>query len=101
MTRARSNTEKVPWAGRLVGVRPRIRLLRSFDQRQHRYQGYVFRVGGTYGEETGEFLIAVGQAAHEKHRFRAGVELSGRSVPVDDPRLEAAGFYKTSGLEVA
>jgi hypothetical protein len=100
MTQARSRPEKIPWSGRLVGVQPRIRLLRSFDQRQHSYQGYVLRVGGTCGEEAGEFLIAVGKAAHDKHQFRAGMELSGQSVPVDDPRLEAAGFYKTSGLRV-
>lgn len=100
MTRSSSSAEKVAWSGRLVGVQPRIRLLRSFDQRQHSYQGYVLRVQGTCGEETGEFLIAVGKGAHEKHRFQAGVELSGQSVSVDDPRLEAAGFYKTSGLKV-
>lgn len=100
MARSSSGAEKITWAGRLVGVQPRIRLLRSFDERQHSYQGYVLRVDGTCGEETGEFLIAVGKGAHEKHRFRAGMELSGQSVPVDDPRLEAAGFYKTSGLKV-
>ena len=94
------SAEKIAWSGRLVGVQPRIRLLRSFDERQHIYQGYVLRVDGTCGEKTGEFLIAVGQAAHEKHRFRAGMELSGQSVPVDDPRIEMAGLYKTSGLEV-
>lgn len=53
------------------------------------------------GTKRGEFLIAVGQGAHEKHRFRAGMEPSGQSVPVDDPRMETAGFYKTSGLKVA
>jgi len=100
MTQGRSNTEKVPWAGRLLGVQPRIRLLRSFDERHHSYQGYVLRVSGTCGRETGEFLIAVGQGAHEKRRFRAGMELSGQAVTVDDPRLETAGFYKTSGLKV-
>jgi len=91
---------KTAWAGRLVGVQPRIRLLRSFDERHHSYQGYVLRISGTCGTETSEFLIAVGQSAHEKHRFHAGMELRGQSVPVDDPRLEAAGFYKTSGLKV-
>jgi hypothetical protein len=55
---------------------------------------------GTCGNETGEFLVAVGKGAHEKHRFRAGMELSGFSVPVDDPRLEVAGFYKTSRIKI-
>ena len=100
MARSSSGVEKITWTGCLVGVQPRIRLLRSFDERQHSYQGYVLRVDGTCAEETGEFLIAVGKGAHEKHRFHAGMELSGQSVPVDDPRMETAGFYKTSGLKV-
>ena len=100
MTRSSSRAEKITWTGRLVGVQPRIRLLRSFDERQHSYQGYVLRVDGTRAEETGEFLIAVGKGAHEKHRFHAGMELSGQSVPVDDPRMETAGFYKTSRIKV-
>jgi hypothetical protein len=100
MATVRPNTEKVAWSGQLLGVQPRIRLLRSFDQRQHSYQGYVLRVNGTCGTGTGQFLIAVGLGAHEKYRFRAGMELSGQAVPVNDPQLEAAGFYKTSGLKV-
>jgi hypothetical protein len=46
-----SSARKVAWSGRLVGVQPRIRLLRSFDQRQHSYQGYVLRVEGMGGVE--------------------------------------------------
>jgi hypothetical protein len=60
----------------------------------------VLRVDGTCGDETGEFLIAVGKAAHEKHRSCSGMDLSGLSVPVDDSRLEVAGFYKTSRIKV-
>jgi hypothetical protein len=74
--------------------------MRSFDQRQHSYQGYVLRIDGTYGGDRGEFLIAVGKGAHLKHRFCAGMELSGVSVGVADPRLDAGSFYKTSGLKV-
>jgi len=92
--------EKVAWAGRIVAVQPRIRLMRSFDQRHHGYQGYVLRIDGTCGDHTGEFLIAVGKGAHEKHRFCVGLYLSGFSVSVGDPRLETAGFYKTSGIKI-
>ena len=92
--------EKITWDGRLTGVQPRIRLLRSFDERHHSYQGYVLRIDGKLGADVGKFLIAVGAGAHEKHRFRAGMELSGQSIPVNDPRQEAAGFYKTNGLKV-
>ncbi len=92
--------EKVAWSGRVVAVQPRIRLLRSFDQRHHAYQGYVLRIDGTCGKQTKAFLIAVGNGAHQKHRFRVGMHLSGFSVPVADPRLEPAEFYKTSGITV-
>jgi len=91
---------KTTWSGRVVSVQPRIRLIRSFDERHHSYQGYVLRVDGTCGDESGEFQIAVGKASHEKHQFRAGMEVSGLAVPVPDARFETAGFYKVSGLKV-
>jgi hypothetical protein len=95
-----AGAEKIQWSGRVVGVQPRIRLLRSFDERKHTYLGYVLHVDGTCAGEPKEFLIAVGKATHEKHRFRAGMELCGRSAPVADPAMEVAGFYKTSGIKV-
>ena len=94
------STDKIQWSGRIVAVQPRIRLMRSFDQRSHSYLGYVFRVEGTIGDEPGEFIIAMGKAAHEKHQFRVGMEASGLAVPIPDPRLETAGFYKTSGVKI-
>lgn len=97
---AKAEMEKVVWSGRIVAVQPRIRLIRSFDQRHHSYQGYVLRIDGICGAERGEFLIAVGKGAHGRHRFCAGMELSGVSVRVSDPRLDTATFYKTSGLKV-
>ncbi|NLG01019.1 MAG: hypothetical protein GX565_12835 [Lentisphaerae bacterium] len=98
MTKA--DIEKVMWLGRVVAVQPRIRLMRSFDERHHSYQGYVLCVDGTIGDDPGEFLIAVGKAAHEKHRFQEGMEVNGLAVPAPDPRLETAGFYKASSLKV-
>jgi hypothetical protein len=94
------NTEKVAWSGKVVSVQPRIRLMRSFDERSHSYPGYVLRVEGTIGDEPGEFIIALGKAAQAKHRFRVGMEASGLAVPVPDPRLETAGFFKASGLKI-
>lgn len=32
---------KVAWQGMLTSVQPRIRMLRSFDQRSHAYLGYA------------------------------------------------------------
>ena len=88
------------WSGRILAVQPRIRLMRSFDERSHSYPGYVLRVEGTIGDEPGEFIIALGKAAQAKHSFRVGMEGSGLAVPVPDPRLETAGFYKASGFKI-
>lgn len=95
-----ASTEKVTWAGRIVAVQPRIRLLRSYNERNHNYPGYVLDIEGTAGDDAGEFRVAVGKGAQAKHRFRVGMEASGQAVPVPDPRLETAGYYKASGLKV-
>lgn len=81
-----------------MAVQPRIRLMRSFDERQHTYLGYVLRIDGTHGDKRGQFLVAVGKATHEKHRFRSGMEASGLAVSVPDPRLETAEYYKASRI---
>lgn len=100
MIGTRVNTEKVSWSGRIASVQPRIRLMRSFDERSHSYLGYVLRIIGTIGDEPDEFQIALGKAAQAKHLFHAGMEATGQAVPVPDPRLETAGFYKASGLKM-
>ena len=100
MSVTNSDTKKVKWSGRLVAVQPRLRLSRSFDERYHSYLGYVLRINGAIGDKTGEFLIAVGKGAHEKHQFQAGMELCGQSFPVYDPRLETAEYYKTSRTKI-
>jgi hypothetical protein len=92
--------DKVEWSGRIMAVQPRIRLMRSFDQRSHSYLVYVLRVDGIYGGKAGQFLVAVGEGTHEKHRFQTGMEIEGQSVSVDDPRKETTGFYKTSRIKV-
>jgi len=92
--------DKIKWIGRITAVQPRIRLMRSFDERSHSYLGYILQVEGAAGDESGEFQIALGKAAQAKHQFRIGMEASGLAVPVSDPRLETAGFYKASGLKI-
>jgi len=51
-------------------------------------------------DEAGEWLIAIGEAAQDKHCFHAGLSRGHGgprvSVAVDDPRLETATLYKTS-----
>ena len=91
---------KVTWRGIVIGVQPRIRLTRSFDQRFHTYQGYALRLGGRVGDREGEFLVGVGKDAQRKHQFRAGDSACGESHPVPDRWLEGADFYKTSKLTI-
>jgi hypothetical protein len=93
--------EKVEWEGEVLSVQPRIRLMRSFDQRSHSYLGYVLRIRGTLAGETTDFVVAIGKAAHEKHQLRAGDRVSGKGEHVPDPRSETADLYKVSGLKVA
>lgn len=91
---------KITWNGVVLSVQPRIRLMRSFDQRSHSYLGYVLRVRGSLADEAREFVVALGKGAHEKHQFRVGDRVLGAGEPVADPRLEAADIYKVSGLKV-
>lgn len=82
-------------------MQPRIRLGRSFDQRNHMYLGYALRVRGNIGSEPKEFLVGVGEGAHAKHQFRAGDAVSGEALPVADPRIETVEFYKVSNVVVS
>lgn len=100
MVKAKTGSEKIPWSGRLLSVQPRIRLMRSFDQFQHSYLGYVLSIEGVRGSEPGKFQMAVGKGAHEKHQFRVGMEVSGLSLPVANARLETAELYRTSGIRI-
>lgn len=91
---------KVKWNGTLRGVQPRIRLMRSFDERSHSYLGYVLRIDGEVDGASREFMVAIGKGAQAKHGFQAGDRVEGISEPVRDLRLEVAEFYKTSGLHL-
>ena len=92
---------KLNWEGIIIGVQPRIRLTRSFDERYHTYLGYSLRVQGQIGDEPGGFLIGIGKAAQTKHQFRVGDKISGRSASVANPKLEPVAYYKTAGLKIA
>jgi hypothetical protein len=60
----------------------------------------VLRGRGTVSGEERDVLVAVGDAAHTEHQFRVGDRASGEAVPVADPRIQIAEFYKISKLEV-
>lgn len=93
-------SDKIPWVGTIIGVQPRIRLTRSFDQSSHSYLGYLLRVDGTVGGDQRGFVVAIGKAAQVKHAFRMGDHVSGESEPVEDARTEVAELYKTSKLKL-
>ena len=91
---------RISWRGEIVSIQPRIRMRRSFDQRDHSYHGYVLGIRGTMGlDDESTFLVGIGEGARKKHAFRVGDKITGVSVPVATPELETAGFYKTSGLK--
>ncbi|MFC1653020.1 hypothetical protein ACFL3F_04805 [Planctomycetota bacterium] len=94
------NPNKLAWQGSIVSIQPRIRLLRSFDQRQHSYLGYVLCIQGAIGTKIKMFLIGIGKGAQAKHEFRVGDVVSGLSLPVADQRIETVEYYKTSALKL-
>jgi len=97
---AATDKGKIFWSGKVISVQPRIRLLRSFDQRSHSYLGYVLQVHGMIGGEECTLVIGIGKGAQAKHQFRAGDFASGKSEVVPDARTEVAEYYKTSELRL-
>ena len=92
--------EKVLWSGKVISVQPRIRLLRSFDQRSHTYLGYVLQVQGIIAGEERPFAIGIGKEAQAKNQIQAGDFAGGKSELVLNTRTEIAEYYKTSGLRL-
>ncbi|MCX7154345.1 MAG: hypothetical protein NT115_18040 [Proteobacteria bacterium] len=90
----------IRWGGEVLGVQPRIRLLRSYDERNHNYMGYVLYVRGEAAGEAREFTVGVGPGAQAKHAFCAGDRVGGLALPVADARIEPVEFYKVSALEL-
>lgn len=94
-------TEKQAFRGAVVSIQPRIRLLRSFDQRSHSYLGYALLLSDTLEGDTREFWIGVGKGVLQKHSLQVGDELEGMCVAVADTRKETVEFYRVSGLLVS
>jgi len=92
--------DKVAWQGMLTSVQPRIRMLRSFDQRSHAYLGYALRVRGTINGEEREFIVGISKGSHAKHGFHVGDIVSGLCMPIEDKQIEVVEFYKVSKLRV-
>ena len=69
-----TGTGKIFRSGLLVGVQPRIRLLQSFDERQHSYHGYVLRVRGEFSVgEIREIAVLVGKSKILRGQSQNGV----------------------------
>lgn len=93
--------EKIKFEGAITAVKPRIRLIRSFDQVSHAYFGYTLVMDAVMdGKECKDLRVAVGQKAHEKNRFRIGDRIYGEALPLEAPEREWADLYKVSGLKV-
>jgi hypothetical protein len=93
-------TDKVVWQGHILGVQPRIRLYRSFDQRSQRDLGYLLRVEGSVGGEERIFTVGIGPSVQMKHGLSVGDQVQGECLPVAEPQSEPAEFYKVSKLKV-
>jgi hypothetical protein len=90
---------KISFNGIIISVQPRIRLIRSFDERSHNYLGYALLIRGIIDDVEREYSVGIGKSAQQKHQFCAGDQVSGACAPVADPRLEPVEFYKASKLK--
>lgn len=88
----------LPFRGEVVAVKARIRLVRSFDQVSHQYQGYTLVLATD--SQAGPVRIAIGPVTHTKHRFRIGDIVSGQAHPVIDAQREWADLYRVSQLRL-
>jgi len=90
---------KIPFNGIILSVQPRIRLIRSFDERSHNYLGYSLFIRGSIDGTERDFSVGIGKAAQQKQQFCVGDEITGKCLPVADERLEPVEFYKVSKLK--
>jgi hypothetical protein len=94
--------DKIQFTGKIISVKARIRLIRSFDQvPTHQYQGYTLILDGEIDRASrSRFNVAIGPKAHEQHQFRIGDSVRGHAIPVPDSETEWAEFYRVSGLQL-
>ncbi|MBM4170196.1 MAG: hypothetical protein FJ215_13725 [Ignavibacteria bacterium] len=91
---------KLSWSGAVVAIQPRIRLMRSFDQRDHSYLGYSLRIDGTVDSLSKSYTIGIGKSLQARHGIRAGDLLEGVCSPVGNSDLETVDYYKVSRFQV-
>jgi len=84
----------------MVGIQPRIRLVRSFDQRDHSYLGYSLRIEGTIDGLANTLTVGIGKALQAKHCVQVGDEVGGKCLSVQDPDLDPVSYYRVSEFKV-
>lgn len=95
---------KLSFNGTITSIQPRIRLTRSFDEASHTYLGYAIKIAGTIDSQEiipsnqNTFSIGIGKAAQAKFNFKVNDIISGDCLPVPDPEMEPADYYKVSRL---
>jgi len=92
--------KKFTWKGKLISIQPRIRLIRSFDERQHNYLGYILLIDGEIKGEEKRFSIGIGKTTQVKYEFQSGYRIKGRCALPVNPAKEPADYYKASKLKV-
>jgi hypothetical protein len=91
---------RIDFMGEVVGIQPRIRLTRSFDQTTHAYLGYALLLTGQVGGEKGAFLVGVGVKTQAQRAFRSGDRIAGQCLPVVHPDCESVQFQRASKLRL-
>ncbi len=91
--------EKMQFSGKIISVQPRIRLIRSFDERSHNYLGYVLYINGIIGDKESGFSVGIGKSTQEKFGFTAGDCIEGFCLPVANPKQEPVEYYKATKLK--
>jgi hypothetical protein len=89
----------VSFRGEILAVKARTRLLRSFDQISHQYQGFTLIMVSS-DPPSGLLRVAIGPAAQAKHQFRIGDLVSGKAHAVALPQIEWVDLYKVSQLRL-
>ncbi len=61
--------KKIFYKGIILSIQPRIRLIRSFDERSQNYLGYSLVIKGVIDDVEREFSVGIGKAAQQKQQF--------------------------------
>ncbi len=86
--------------GEVRAVKARIRLIRSFDEVSHQYQGYVPCLNSLASEGAEVLRVAIRLPLTKSISSRLGTSCRGKAQPVTDGNKEFADVYKVSGIKV-